>query len=998
MHLIAFPMGTLLSACAARVRELHVRYRKFILPFFFGVLILGGSLGLSAQVTAQTTPYVGPTGYDSANAIEKGLTATGNKASGVLADSVNATAEAIGRFIANILLLFARLFLHLASFFIDFIMVLAGYNGYLDSTAVNVGWTVVRDITNMLFIIILLVIAFATILGLEGYEWKQLLPKLVTAAILVNFSRTICGLLIDASQVVMITFLNAVSATIGGNIINAFRLPSFEAFHPAVQGQQLTSPGIISAAALAFAFSAVVMAVIGAYVFILLGRLIRLWVLIVLSPMAFVLGVLPSTSTFSSQWWSELLDNLITGPVIMFFIWLSLIVVGSGQTNQELIRGSRLADKSPIEQAFGPQEQTATITDIGGWNNLANFVVAVGMLLAGAKVASSIGGSSGNLLEAGLNFGKKVALAGLGYGLIRRFGGGAASTAQGLLGRGASAAFGRVTAPFRRGAQILGARSSAYFANQEAAGNIKAKEAEDRVAELRKAGKLNPLQSARGALTSWWYSSEGRKNKNVSNWQDIAKLAQTRVEESYGVSGKVAGIRKARDTQLTNQIINEGKIGKEKKEAEVALAFSDGVKYITDSLSPHQKAIVTAQNDLEAAKKAGITLNIEAAQADLAKAQKDLEDTKINLLNPEHPNSLKKRFQGNAKVEPGYLWDYYTRGNKQVKTEADVKELQHVIHNSSELALARQRDQILINEGKPPIFEAEERERQIKERRDLLSKFGYETTVAQIGELGRSLAQNRTGLLTATGSQKHHLEEQIKEQVQAMADLQSSNAARGAGFSTGGVYASNQGAGIPPLDIDASNVAGQQAKELSAILGRQVAATNIEVQKAFDEFKEIKGEEFQAFMASYVDSLNAAAGSGAINKAGLFRGDWNKATRRVEYTLANQASANEKRGYALNQSRASLTKLEGFGDSLDTIGGKVQIVSPEAINRVVSLLANRTKEQISHIHPNLTASLKNAFSNISTANARLIKDQIINATTDTKNKIAVTDYVDNDLA
>jgi hypothetical protein len=322
-------MDTLFSNVVATIRGVINSGKKIIVASILVSLLLSNVPVMVPTAQAQASGYSGPTGYETANDIEKGVVGTSAAYEGKFKDTVNGVFEAVGRFLANIFLLFARLLLRIASFMIDFIMVIAGYNAYIDSTAVNVGWTVVRDITNMLFIVILLVISFATILGLEGYEWKQLLPKLVSAAILVNFSRTICGLLIDASQVIMMTFLNAVSATIGGNIINAFRLPTFEAFHANVQSQQLTSSGILSAAALALFFSGLVTATLGAYVFILLGRLIRLWVLIVLSPLAFVLGILPATSGMSSKWWSELADNLITGPVIMFFIWLSLIVVGA---------------------------------------------------------------------------------------------------------------------------------------------------------------------------------------------------------------------------------------------------------------------------------------------------------------------------------------------------------------------------------------------------------------------------------------------------------------------------------------------------------------------------------------------------------------------------------------------------------------------------------------------------------------------------------------------
>jgi hypothetical protein len=49
------------------------------------------------------------------------------------------------------------------------------------------GWVITRDIANMFFIVILLVIAFATILQIEQYNYKKWLPKLILMAILINF-------------------------------------------------------------------------------------------------------------------------------------------------------------------------------------------------------------------------------------------------------------------------------------------------------------------------------------------------------------------------------------------------------------------------------------------------------------------------------------------------------------------------------------------------------------------------------------------------------------------------------------------------------------------------------------------------------------------------------------------------------------------------------------------------------------------------------------------
>src|SRR3989344_2666981 len=83
---------------------------------------------------------------------------------------------------------------------IEILLAVVDYNDFINAPAVIKGWVLVRDVANMAFLIIFIAIAFATILGIEKYEYKQLLPKLLIMAVLVNFSRTICGIIIDAAQ------------------------------------------------------------------------------------------------------------------------------------------------------------------------------------------------------------------------------------------------------------------------------------------------------------------------------------------------------------------------------------------------------------------------------------------------------------------------------------------------------------------------------------------------------------------------------------------------------------------------------------------------------------------------------------------------------------------------------------------------------------------------------------------------------------------------------
>ncbi|OGZ95029.1 MAG: hypothetical protein A3I44_00820 [Candidatus Sungbacteria bacterium RIFCSPLOWO2_02_FULL_51_17] len=70
-----------------------------------------------------------------------------------------------------------------------------------DFTQIGVlGWRVTRDVANMFFVFILLWIALATIFNFGQYTAKQTLPKLIIAALLINFSLPIASIVITGTN------------------------------------------------------------------------------------------------------------------------------------------------------------------------------------------------------------------------------------------------------------------------------------------------------------------------------------------------------------------------------------------------------------------------------------------------------------------------------------------------------------------------------------------------------------------------------------------------------------------------------------------------------------------------------------------------------------------------------------------------------------------------------------------------------------------------------
>lgn len=266
---------------------------------------------------------------------------------------------------------------------VGFLLKVAQYNDFLGSSAVSNGWVITRDIANMFFIIVLLVIAFGTILGREEYSYKKTLPKLLIMAVAINFSRTIIGLMIDAAQVVMMTFVNGFASAGAGNFINAFGLNNLLTWQ---QGgnKDGVAIDILGNGFVALAMGLVLLLVAGFVILSLLGsllfRIVYLWLLIVTAPLAWMLSVIPAGKAYYDRWWKDFKEQVILGPAVAFFLWLSLMAVGSGLAwNQVVPNGEKLPD-------IGVGVSQATSSE-----GILSFVVTTIMLLAAQQMAQELG-------------------------------------------------------------------------------------------------------------------------------------------------------------------------------------------------------------------------------------------------------------------------------------------------------------------------------------------------------------------------------------------------------------------------------------------------------------------------------------------------------------------------------------------------------------------------------------------------------------------------------
>ena len=303
---------------------------------------------------------------------------------------------------------------------IHWLAIVASYNHFIDVDTVTNGWVIVRDLCNMFFVLILLVIAFATILKIENYNAKKLLPKLLIMAVLINFSKTICGLIIDFSQVIMMTF---VSGFAGGGINNLADILGMKHMlaMAAEKGSESNDVTLGTWGGILVALFAAIAAfiVITVMLCVLLMRVIMLWIYVILSPLAFLLSAFPAGQKYSSQWWSEFSKQVVVGPILAFFLWLAL-TTASGSSDK-MIKFDTKVDKSSFESSI----PAGFLKD----DIFQTYIITLALLIGGLIVTQQLGGMAGaaagrgiGWIRGGADLGKKGAL-GLSSWGARKFAG-----------------------------------------------------------------------------------------------------------------------------------------------------------------------------------------------------------------------------------------------------------------------------------------------------------------------------------------------------------------------------------------------------------------------------------------------------------------------------------------------------------------------------------------------------------------------------------------------
>lgn len=286
---------------------------------------------------------------------------------------------------------------------VNILVAVAQYNNFLGAPAVERGWVIVRDIANMFFIVVLLIIAFGTILRLENYRYNRLLARLIVMAILVNFSKFIAGFFIDFGQIIMLTFVNAWRDVAAGNITHALGLTEIVQLRnqDLPTGLELNSGAILTALLLGLFLVTVAVIVLGIMAIVLILRVLALWFLIVLSPLAYLFRTYPSTEKYAARWWQEFGRYVIVGPVMAFLLWLSLAVMAAPvQFSEDVFVKVRTTEGAGVIEPTegGPANNiTAAISTIGQSDKLLGYMTSIMLLVGTLMITKELGVAGGQM-------------------------------------------------------------------------------------------------------------------------------------------------------------------------------------------------------------------------------------------------------------------------------------------------------------------------------------------------------------------------------------------------------------------------------------------------------------------------------------------------------------------------------------------------------------------------------------------------------------------------
>ena len=257
-----------------------------------------------------------------------------------------------------------------------------------DFGPVTIAWGIVRDLANMIMIIVLLAIGVGSILNLKikgGEVNEKLLAPFFLMALLINFTPQITGMLIDLSNILSKFFFDeafaGTNAFINNNPFEKNVGNVFSAFTTNLADVMANSFESI----IAFVFNFTSALILFALSILLIMRVLAIQLLVILSPMAFAMKIFPATKTVFDQWWNQFISWLLLPVTVGFFLWLAILILVQGGFQCDQLKGAGNTETETLD-TFGSVIQGIVGGD--GFCRLTIMLMSLATIFIGGYIGS----------------------------------------------------------------------------------------------------------------------------------------------------------------------------------------------------------------------------------------------------------------------------------------------------------------------------------------------------------------------------------------------------------------------------------------------------------------------------------------------------------------------------------------------------------------------------------------------------------------------------------
>ncbi len=411
---------------------------------------------------------------------------------------------------------------------------------------IEMAWTLFRDLSNIFIIGIFTFVAIMTILGSAEYGAKHLVARVLIVAVLINFSLLFSKMIIDGSNFVAYSISRSLPVQAGStgtadSFLQAFGIQNVwtdtdNLLHNVGQSNKSALQSVFYGIVLTVILC-IIAAVLIYGIIIIAARALLLVFAMLVSALAFASYMLPGPAKQNfigwEEWWKMLLKGALFGPLLMFFLWITMVII----TRAAQVSGG--SGKAIGQLASTPENMT-----VSGWQSIIMLLIGTGILFVGIRSASSFSSRI-----AGFNWAQAAAASPFsfasrlpGFAMRQGLGRFAASRVNSLEGQ---------IADYRRKAMTAKTEEEREAAEREAtrlaAQKAKWENTSKRTFELTQTQfgkKLNKMFGVPGFIAGGKVESFGKR------MEDKAKAAQKIAEEIKPTGEDKRELREKKDAEL----------------------------------------------------------------------------------------------------------------------------------------------------------------------------------------------------------------------------------------------------------------------------------------------------------------------------------------------------------------------------------------------------------------------------------------------------------------